>query len=135
MASNMVEGDRSLVGFGIAFILMGIVSFLVDSQTAPGVPRWLLHMAEATFVFGGLGIMFFGLGVRRLAQVFGFLTAASLLFIFHWGAFGPGERVCFESGTISMSEADCRRWLRFGSIFFDIGILILILIAIAVRRK
>ena len=126
-------GGDTFMGVGICII--GLAVIFGNLRPAPGSSPLLLQLIGVFIVCFGLFWAFQGQRMPRASTAAFSIAALILVAITNWGAFGPGPRVCFRGrASIPMSEADCRFWLGVFALFLD-AILLLILVALAARKK
>ena len=90
-----VTMDKPPVLMGVIFLLAGIGIALVPPEH--GKPFWLRYAVGAVFFCGGVMLLLYRLENKIYGKIASFVFLVPFLFIFHWIAFGAGER----NGTVS----------------------------------
>ena len=84
--------------FGIPFTVMGVIvllntyGYLPAHQVIPISAKVLTTLGACVFIFTGIGLMLFSLGITQAAARAGVAALFFFLLTFNWIAFGPGER-------------------------------------------
>jgi Protein of unknown function (DUF3592) len=91
--ANTVQNPPALMG--VIFVVMGSLVFFMTPSA--GASRWVVYDAGGMFVLAGLCLLASRLQNKLPAKMFGAAAGLAFLAVFHWVAFGPGER----TGTVS----------------------------------
>ena len=117
-----VTMDKPPVLMGVIFLLAGIGLCLVPPDHDR--PGWLMFAAGGMFASGGLLLLLYRLENKVYSKLATLAVALPLLAIFHWVAFGAGERNGTISTPFSVSQlVSVRTPFALVTILFDVLIL------------
>lgn len=145
MSGAPIRIGASLFGLAFAtmaiFVLLAVFGYFPADQTFTLSTKVTTVFGGMTFVCAGLGMILFGIGVKRLAAGAGGLSLLFFLLTFNWISFGPGERNFTRKTQSSLtattvkpvSEIEGR--LVFGAVTGFVDLLIIYAIMKARREK
>jgi hypothetical protein len=137
--------DRSLVAFGVVFLIVGVgtgwLMYAHPEGLNPAWPIWMALLAPAVFVLGGLHLIATGLRQPRLSSSMLLAIVICLWAIVNWAAFFTTGIQCVVTASFLgapivdwyPSETECRESLR--AIIAAIDALLLIAVGVSVWRR
>lgn len=121
-AQTEVELQQPPKLMGAIFIVMG--SFVFFMEPASGVPVWVLYAAGGFFVLMGLFMLACHLQNKLYSEMLLWAGVLTLLVIFHWVSFGPGERIGTITSPFSQqSGANVRPYFAAFTVLIDLAML------------
>jgi hypothetical protein len=114
-----VTMDKPPVLMGVIFLLagLGLTCMHPDSDK----PRWLMYAVGGMFASGGLLLLLMRLENKVYSKLATLLMLAGFLAVFHWAAFGIGDRTGTVSGPFSvMHGANVRTPFAIFTILMDV---------------
>jgi len=105
----------------VIFLLLGIGLSFVPPES--GKPGWLMYAVGAVFFCGGVMLLLMRLENKIYSKIAMAPVLLALLTVFHWVAFGPGERIGTVSTPFSVIHgADVRTPFAIFTILMDLVI-------------
>lgn len=132
--ANTPGAQKPPIWMGIIFMAFGF--FAIFSNPSPGLPQWVDYVGGSVFVLGGLFLLACRLQDKTAAKVLGVATVLTLLGMFHWVAFAPGERTGTMSTPFSTThDANVKPAFAVVMLLFDALLLVVIVKNLIKRRK
>ena len=103
-----VTMDKPPVLMGVIFLLAGIGLSLVTPDN--GTPRWIMWAVGATFGFAGLLLLLQRLENKVYSKIATWFVMIPFMAVFHWVAFGAGDRTGTVSGSFIATHTADVRW-------------------------
>ena len=114
-----VTMDKPPVLMGVIFLLAGLGLSCVHPDSDK--PRWLMYAVGGMFASGGLMLLLMRLENKVYSKLATLLMLAGFLAVFHWAAFGIGDRTGTVSGPFSvMHGANVRTPFAIFTILMDV---------------
>ncbi len=86
-----ISMDKPPALMGVIFLLAGVA--ICFAQPSGGTPHWIIYAAGGVFGLGGIYLLLWRMGKQDYGKFLVWPILILFLAVFHWIAFGAGERI------------------------------------------